>query len=109
MLNFPWALFIYFCMRWCFAAFMVWKSPDTDPFIIRIVDLIWWILGALTLMPILLGSKPQWTASAAAEAFPVLIGHLGYGASLGVVFLLARGARSALVAVTKPIGSRTYR
>ena len=41
---------------------------------------------ALTLMPIFLGSTPQWSASAAALAFPALIGHLGYGATLGLTF-----------------------
>jgi uncharacterized membrane protein YagU involved in acid resistance len=49
---------------------------------------IWWILGALTLMPIMLGGIPQWTAPDAALAFPALVGHLGYGAGLGVTFYL---------------------
>ena len=49
---------------------------------------LWWILGALTLMPIFLGGRPQWSALAAANSFPALVGHLGYGASLGVVFYL---------------------
>ncbi len=47
---------------------------------------IWWILGALTLMPVSLGGIPQWTASDAALAFPALVGHLGYGAVLGLAF-----------------------
>ena len=47
---------------------------------------VWWILGALTLMPVFLGGIPQWTVAAAALAFPALIGHLGYGAALGVTF-----------------------
>ena len=46
----------------------------------------WWILGPLTLMPIFLGSSPQWTIEAAATAFPNLIGHLVYGAGLGIMF-----------------------
>lgn len=46
----------------------------------------WWLMGPLTVMPLLLGSPPQWTAEAAAAAFPALIGHLGYGAALGLVF-----------------------
>ncbi len=48
----------------------------------------WWILGPLTLMPILLGASPTWTAGAAAGLFASLIGHLAYGAGLGVVFHL---------------------
>ena len=47
---------------------------------------IWWILGSQTLMPVLLGSNPQWSASATAAAFPALVGHLAYGLGLGLVF-----------------------
>ena len=46
----------------------------------------WSILGPLTLMPIFLGSSPQWTIEAVAAAFPNLIGHLAYGAGLGIMF-----------------------
>ena len=46
----------------------------------------WWLMGSLTLLPILSGDVPQWTAAAAASAYPALIGHLVYGAFLGVVF-----------------------
>ena len=48
----------------------------------------WWVLGPLTLMPIFLGSSPQWTVEAAAAAFPNLIGHLLYGAGLGIMFYI---------------------
>src|SRR4029453_8413932 len=47
---------------------------------------LWWFLGALTLLPIWTGGTPQWTAAAAAAAFPSLIGHICYGAALGAVF-----------------------
>lgn len=46
----------------------------------------WWLLGPLTLMPILLGGIPQWSVAAAADAFGSLVGHLAYGAALGVTF-----------------------
>jgi uncharacterized membrane protein YagU involved in acid resistance len=46
----------------------------------------WWIAGPLTILPILLGGGAQWTADAAASAFASLIGHLAYGAGLGLVF-----------------------
>ncbi len=46
----------------------------------------WWVLGPLTLTPMLLGGRPQWTVQAAAGLFPYLIGHLAYGAGLGVAF-----------------------
>ena len=48
----------------------------------------WSILGPLTLMPIFLGGTPQWSVAAVAAAFPNLIGHLAYGAGLGVIFYL---------------------
>jgi uncharacterized membrane protein YagU involved in acid resistance len=46
----------------------------------------WWILGPLTLAPMLLGVAPRWTAPAAAALLPSLVGHLAYGAGLGVTF-----------------------
>jgi uncharacterized membrane protein YagU involved in acid resistance len=49
---------------------------------------LWWVLGPLTLAPVLLGARPQWTVEAAASLFPFLVGHLAYGAALGVVFHL---------------------
>jgi len=48
--------------------------------------LLWWVLGSLTLMPLLLGVVPRWTAEVAANAYPALVGHLLYGAGVGVTF-----------------------
>jgi hypothetical protein len=50
--------------------------------------LLWWVLGPLTLMPMLLGTVPQWTAEVAASAYPSLVGHLLYGAAVGITFYL---------------------
>lgn len=47
---------------------------------------LWWVLGPLTLAPVILGTSPAWTVAAAAAAFPSLIGHLAYGAGLGLTF-----------------------
>ncbi|WP_052745563.1 hypothetical protein [Allosalinactinospora lopnorensis] len=49
---------------------------------------LWWVLGGLTLFPVLLGGEPLWTAEDAANSFPSLVGHLAYGAGLGVTFHL---------------------
>ncbi len=46
----------------------------------------WWILGPLTLMPIFLGADPQWTVEAVSRVFPNLVGHLAYGAGLGITY-----------------------
>jgi hypothetical protein len=54
----------------------------------------WWILGALTLEPILLGTVPRWTADAAGALLPSLVGHLTYGAGLGITFYLLEARHS---------------
>ena len=54
----------------------------------------WWVLGALTLLPVFLGGSPQWTAAGAAAAYPALIGHLLYGAGLGAIFYVLEARRS---------------
>ena len=46
------------------------------------------IVGALTILPVRLGSEPQWTAVPVASAFPSPIGRLGFGAAHGATFHL---------------------
>ncbi|MDN3351526.1 hypothetical protein [Actinomadura sp. DC4] len=46
----------------------------------------WWMFGALTLLPVLLGQPPRWNAVAIAAAFPGLVGHLAYGGGLGAAY-----------------------
>jgi len=48
----------------------------------------WWILGPLTLHPVLLGLAPRWTADVAGAQMASLIGHLAYGAAVGISFHL---------------------
>lgn len=48
----------------------------------------WWVLGVLTLLPEFLGAPLRWDAELAASAFPGLVGHLVYGAGLGVALQL---------------------
>lgn len=47
--------------------------------------LLWWLLGGLTLLPVLLGEPVSWTVEAASTQLPSLVGHLLYGASMAVV------------------------
>jgi uncharacterized membrane protein YagU involved in acid resistance len=49
---------------------------------------IWWYVGPLTLLPLILTGVYDWRASAAAALFPSLIGHLIYGGTTALVFLL---------------------
>jgi uncharacterized membrane protein YagU involved in acid resistance len=71
---------------------------------------LWWHVGALTLVPLLLGGAPQWSAAGATAAFGSLIGHLAYGVCLGAAFhvLEARlgfgSARRALGVRAEPDG-----
>lgn len=53
--------------------------------------LIWWFLGPLIIMPVLLGMGVQLTASGMAAALPSLWGHLVYGFILGWVYSIVAG------------------
>jgi len=50
--------------------------------------LIWWYLGPLTLLPMLLTGQIDWSPGAASSLLPLLPGHLIYGATTAFVFLL---------------------
>ncbi len=49
---------------------------------------VWWLLGPLTLMPLFMGMGlgVNWNMTAAVNMLPSLMGHLIYGAILGVSF-----------------------
>jgi hypothetical protein len=49
---------------------------------------IWWYVGPLTLLPLILTGVYDWRASAAAALLPSLIGHLIYGGATAFIFLL---------------------
>jgi uncharacterized membrane protein YagU involved in acid resistance len=51
---------------------------------------VWWLLGPLTLMPLFLGMGVSWNLTAAVNMFPSLVGHLVYGAILGVSYAWLR-------------------
>jgi uncharacterized membrane protein YagU involved in acid resistance len=53
-----------------------------------VYGLVWWFLGPLTLLPLLLGAPIAWTTEAAGAALPSLIGHLAYGGATAFVFML---------------------
>ena len=64
--------------------------------------LLWWILGPLTLTPIWSGQPPSWSVREAAGVFPSLIGHVLYGAVLGLGFYTVMGLSDRHGAVTDP-------
>ncbi|HET8923659.1 MAG TPA: hypothetical protein VFN26_11775 [Candidatus Acidoferrum sp.] len=50
--------------------------------------LIWWYLGPMTLLPLLLTGVCDWSTDAASALLPSLFGHLIYGAVTALVFFL---------------------
>ncbi len=53
--------------------------------------LIWWTIGPMTLLPILLGqeTRPDWSLHAAQENVPSLVAHMLYGTIVGLFYALA--------------------
>jgi hypothetical protein len=49
--------------------------------------LIWWYVGPMTLLPLLLTGSCDWSTDAASELLPSLLGHLIFGATTAFVFL----------------------
>jgi len=50
--------------------------------------LIWWFVGPMTLLPLLVTGVCDWSTDAASALLPSLMGHLIYGATTAFVFLL---------------------
>ena len=57
----------------------------------------WWILGPLTLMPFFMGMGlgVNWNVTAMSAAMPSLVGHLIFGAILGVTYRWLEGRHGA--------------
>ena len=49
--------------------------------------MIWWYLGPLTLLPLLLTGVCDWSTDAVNTLLPSMAGHLVYGVVTGVIFL----------------------
>jgi hypothetical protein len=50
--------------------------------------MIWWYAGPVTLLPLLLTSEIDWRAGTISSLLPALIGHLLYGGSTALFFML---------------------
>ncbi len=53
-----------------------------------VYGLMWWFIGQLTLFPWLLDGTFEWGSADAAAALPALLGHLFYGGTMALVFML---------------------
>ena len=70
---------------------------------------IWWFLGPLTLMPVLLGGAFTWTTTAASARLPSLIGHMLYGAATAVVFLVLERRHAEWLLLDPRVAAREAR
>lgn len=53
--------------------------------------ILWWFAGALTLLPLIRGARPDWSFAHAASLFGSLVGHIVYGLVVGLLYATVAG------------------
>jgi len=71
--------------------------------------LIWWYVGPLTLLPLLLTGVYDWRASAASALLPSLIGHLIYGGATAFTLLVLEQGYNRWLLLDPRIAAREQR
>lgn len=68
-----------------------------------VYGLFWWFLGPLTLLPLLLGQKPDWSVTQGTAVFGSLIGHIIYGLLVGLFYAALNKLWVALIIDSDPL------
>ena len=74
-----------------------------------VYGLVWWFVGPLTLMPVLLGEPLAWSPAGLERAVPSLFGHLAYGAPTGAAFFLLERRHRAWERLDRHVAERERR
>lgn len=65
--------------------------------------MLWWFVGALTLLPLLTGHAPDYATARAGTLLGSFVGHVVYGAIVGALYALVDGAWIWLFERTDPL------